>query len=445
MKMSFIELRDVLVRFFVLIFLLVLLGSVLEGCTDKCETVNNYVFYEPIYSTADEVRAMVAQEAPRAMAASGKIYILGNTLFVNEPGKGVHVIDNTDKRNPKPLSFINIPGNFDIAAKGNFLYADSYIDILTFDLSDVNDIKMVKRLDGVYNNFNSFGFASNETVGIITDWQRMETQSSFEGDCDSFSGSVVPRGGGIWLESSNFDTRALTISNSSQSIVNTNGIGGSMARFAIMENSLYAVDESQMYVVDINNQADPQLGNTIGLSWGIETIFPYKDHLFIGANNGMHIYNAEDPTAPTFLSTFTHATACDPVVVNDTHAFVTLRTGNVCWGQINQLDVINIEDLSNPFLVETYPMQNPHGLGLDEETLFLCEGEFGLKVFDVEDLNEIDGNMQQHIDDVHAFDVIAFQNVLIMIGEGGLYQYDYTDPENLELLSFIPVTPTEDQ
>ncbi len=444
MKMSIIELRDVLVRFFVLVFLLVILGSVLEGCTDKCETVNNYVYYEPVYSTAAEVRAAVAQVSPRDIGSSGKIYIYGNTLFVNEPGKGVHVIDNSDKRNPVPLSFINIPGNFDIAAKGNYLYADSYIDVLTFDLTDVNDIKMVKRLEGVYNNFNSFGFASNESIGIVTDWERMESQDSFEGDCDSFSGSVIPRGGGIWLESSSFDNRALS-SSSSQNIVNPNGIGGSMARFAIMDNSLYAIDEWQMYVIDIQNQAEPEQGNTIDLGWGIETIFPYNDHLFIGANNGMHIYDAADPAAPSYLSSFQHATACDPVVVNDTHAFVTLRTGNACWGQQNQLDVVNIEDLSNPFLVESFPMENPHGLGLDDETLFLCEGEFGLKVFDVADLNEIDANLQQHIDNIHAFDVIAFQNVLIMIGENGLFQYDYTDPENLQLLSMIPVVETEDQ
>jgi len=35
--------------------------------------------------------------------------------------------------------------------------------------------------------------------------------------------------------------------------------------------------------------------------------------------------------------------------------------------------------------------------------------------------------------------VIPNNGVLMMIGEDGLYQYDYRDIENIELLSVIPV------
>lgn len=445
MKMSIIELRDVLVRFLVLVFLLVFLGVILEGCTDKCETTRTYVYYEPVYSTAAEVRAAVKQEGVREIESSGKIYIYGNTLFVNEPGKGVHVIDNTDKRNPVPLSFLNIPGNFDIAAKGNFLYADSYIDVLAFDLTDIKDIKLVKRLENVYDNYTSFGFTSNEQIGIITDWQRLETVDNFETDCASFQGDFQPwRGGVLFLTADALASSFQAAESNNQNIVDASGLGGSMARFAITDNSLYAIDEWQMYVINIENLADPIKGNTVNIGWGIETIFPYKQHLFIGANNGMHIYDNTDPSAPSYLSTFMHFTACDPVVVNDQYAFVTLRTGNFCNGTINQLDVVNIEDLARPYLIKSYQMENPHGLGIDNNTLFLCEGEFGLKVFDIDDITGIDDNIIKHIDNVHAFDVIPFQNNLIMIGENGLHQYDYTDRENLELLSVIAISPPAD-
>ena len=38
-----------------------------------------------------------------------------------------------------------------------------------------------------------------------------------------------------------------------------------------------------------------------------------------------------------------------------------------------------------------------------------------------------------------ALDVIPINNVLLMIAEDGLYQYDYSDINNLELLSVIPI------
>jgi hypothetical protein len=42
-------------------------------------------------------------------------------------------------------------------------------------------------------------------------------------------------------------------------------------------------------------------------------------------------------------------------------------------------------------------------------------------------------------EDVNAFDVIPFNGVLMMIGKDGLYQYDYSGPANMNLLSYIPI------
>ena len=84
-------------------------------------------------------------------------------------------------------------------------------------------------------------------------------------------------------------------------------------------------------------------------------------------------------------------------------------------------------------------MEFPSGLGIDGTNLFICEGQFGLKVFDASDPLTIGDNLLHSFEDIHAFDVIPFNNILIMIGNDGLYQYDYSDSENLELLSHIPV------
>ena len=177
--------------------------------------------------------------------------------------------------------------------------------------------------------------------------------------------------------------------------------------------------------------------STNQLSWDIETIFPFEDKLFIGSNTGMHIFDNTTPSSPKRLSIFQHARACDPVVVENDKAYVTLRQG-WCGAAPNQLDVVDVKNLSAPFLIKSYQMENPHGLSIMNNILTVCEGKYGLKSFDAKDASDV--KLQQHIKNIHAFDVIQLDDKhLLMVGEDGLYQYDNTDPKNLKLLSKIEV------
>jgi hypothetical protein len=215
------------------------------------------------------------------------------------------------------------------------------------------------------------------------------------------------------------------------------GLGGSLARFAVVGQALYAVDNTNLYVFNVSQAPIPQFDKTIPLGWGIETIFPYQNKLFMGAMNGMHIYNAEDAFNPSFLSTYIHITSCDPVVVQGNYAYVTLRNGTFCQGFSNQLEVIDISNVTNPNLLKTYPMTNPFGLGLDGNTLFLCDGADGLKVFDK--TNPLDIKQIAHHKGMQALDVIPLNNTLMMIAEEGIYQYDYQNVQNIQLLSVLKV------
>ena len=102
------------------------------------------------------------------------------------------------------------------------------------------------------------------------------------------------------------------------------GIGGSFARFTIYEDYLYTVDNTDLRVFDITDVTCPSFRNSSSIGWGIETIFPLKNRLFIGSNNGMFIYDVSSPLSPRQLSAFEHARACDPVFVQENTAFVTL-------------------------------------------------------------------------------------------------------------------------
>lgn len=217
----------------------------------------------------------------------------------------------------------------------------------------------------------------------------------------------------------------------------TAGTGGSMARFAITGNHLYTVSSTTLKVFDISQATNPQAISDIKLGFGIETIFPYGKNLFIGSQTGMHIYNNEDPQNPQLISVYEHIQSCDPVVVQGNYAYVTLRNGSDCRNGANLLDVIDISDLQSPQLVKSFPMQNPHGLGIDGNTLFVCEGNYGLKVFDA---SQPDNPLQtQFIEGINTYDVIPQNNILMVVGRDGLYQYDYSNRGQLSLLSKITI------
>jgi hypothetical protein len=226
--------------------------------------------------------------------------------------------------------------------------------------------------------------------------------------------------------------------NAQKSGVYVPGIGGSMARFAIVNNYLYTVNLSNLGIHDISNSADPVVVNTFPIGFNIETIYPFNGNLFIGSRTGMLIYNIGNPGSPERKGSFTHFGACDPVVADDRYAFVTLRTGTACEGIQNQLDVIDVHDVLYPSMVKTYPLVNPHGLAKDENLLFVCDGKDGLKLFDAK--NVADLKLMRHIRGFEAYDVIAWNKKLLLVASNGLYQFDYSNPQNIQLRSTIAIS-----
>jgi hypothetical protein len=413
-------------------FLLFLPALVFSSCSDDCETTLYFTVHEPVYMLRADLKNAVKVVPAQTLKSPGKIYVRGNYLFINEINKGVHIVDNANPAAPRFLSFIEIPGNLDMAVKGNILYADNYIDLVALDISNPQDVKLVNRVENIFPTY--FGMFVSDTARVfISEFVETELKQPTGSDCNGYN----PGWRNGWMTMNDGRTFASTAVAQPN---NASGKGGSMARFTISGNHLYTVSNTDLQVLDISITTSPKKGEKIRLGWGIETIFPYQDKLFIGSTTGMHIYDNSNPTSPVHLSTYAHVNSCDPVVVDGDLAWVTLRSGTECAGFTNQLDVINISNPRNPTLLKTYPMQNPHGLGIDRSTLFLCEGKFGLKVFDVKDHLKVNENLLSHFKEHDAFDVIPIGNNLLLIGQDGLYQYDYSDLSRIRLLSKIPVS-----
>lgn len=218
--------------------------------------------------------------------------------------------------------------------------------------------------------------------------------------------------------------------------ISNTGQGGSLAKFAIQNNYMYAVEGVMLKVYDVSASSKTSLVNTINLNnIGVETIFCYNQYLFFGTQNGMLIYGLTNPENPKYISTYSHVVSCDPVVVSGNMAYVTLSSGNRCNRGMNQLEVIDISNINNPQLLKTYPMGSPKGMAIDGKYLYLCDQKEGFKVLDITDnMNIVELN---RISNLLAYDVISSGNILTITSTSGVYQYDSSDPRNLKLLSKI--------
>lgn len=394
----------------------------LSGC-DKVESNTYFKTTLPVFEKMSNVRKLMTSVlAPQPLEQTGKIYIFKDFLFINEPMKGIHIFNNANPANPTALSFLSIPGNVDMAVKDNVLYADSYVDLLTFDLSNPANPTLLHRIEETFKNVYQYNYETKSLQDVIVGY--VDTVINRE-DFRKYNPYVS-----YYAETSNH----LNYSGGG-----SYGQGGSMARFTLANEHLYAVDQSSLNLFDVSDKTKPVFSKNIKLGWGIETIFPYKNNLFIGTNSGMYIYNIDNAAQPKELSRYEHVRACDPVVVNDDYAFVTLRTGAVCAGKVNVLEVVDIKDLTKPKLLKTFQMQNPHGLGLAGDVLYICEGQFGFKSFNAKDVTKVGDMPLEHLAQLNSTDVIPGPKSLIVIGENGVCQYDYTDKSKLKLLSCISV------
>jgi hypothetical protein len=389
---------------------------------DTCTREITYTKYTPIFISTAEIRQDAVIAVSRDLEKPGKIYFYNNYIFINELREGIHIIDNADPSAPQNLGFIEIKGNVDIAVKDNMLFADNYMDLLAIDITNpLAPVQMSRQQD-------VFPTLGEDTGGNVLAYYETEVVTEMT-ECSSnwF-------GGGLFRQDDVFI--ATNFSNGGGA--SPQGVGGSMARFTIVDNYLYTVDNADLHTFDISNTSSPTEISMVQVGWNIETIFPNADKLFIGSANGMFIYSISNPSTPSFISEFSHVGACDPVFVDGDLAYVTLRSGTLCEGFNNQLDVVDISNPSQPSLLKTYEMDNPHGLSIVDNRMFLCEGDYGLKVLDIED--EMDIEELKYYKDFSTYDVIALPNdILLVIGKDGFYQYDYSDIDNLVQLSKIEV------
>jgi hypothetical protein len=403
------------------------------SCADK--VYETFLGNSPVYLSYTDLRSAVKISPARELNNPGKIYFIDRYIFINEKMKGIHIIDVSNPANPQNKAFIEIPGNVDIAVKDHVLYADSYIDLVAIDVSNFQSIREIGRIENVFpytlpSYDTKYPLARiDETKGIVTEWKVQSVRQEIEKryypvyyDYGKAEGDILaPNQGGV-NTGSGF------------------GVGGSMARFGLYKNMLYVVNQFNLFSFKLNSNSDVSLLNTQQVGWNVETLFITDNHLFLGTQSGMIVESLEVPEKPSTIGSFSHVTACDPVVIRGDLAFITLKGGTTCRGTVNQLDVVRMSNNYSKFeLLASYPMYGPQGIGIDDELLFVCDGEAGLKIFNASNPFNITNNLIASFPSINAYDVIPMNDYLFLIGENGFTLYDYSNIQNIRQIGFIPV------
>lgn len=402
------------------------------SCSERYTETITYMVNEPVLMSVAEFRSSVKVTAEKHEIENyGKICFYNGYLFIAENGKGIHIVNNSNPETPTIAGFIELLGNFDMAVRNNMLYADMFTDLVWFDITNPEVPVAAGCLPNAFPAAlplmgNGYGYDYQQVNSvrekgdrIIVGWKLTERTE----DVERYRGNS--RWGTLeYHTTSNAGDKAGAVST---------GVNGSMSSFALYSDYLYSVMNNQMTVISLAGEMPVVTTETVYVGNNVETIFSYKDAMFMGTPTGMLIYSVANPLKPEYRSQISHVYGCDPVVVENDLAYVTIHSGNFCGQNNNELFVIDVSDIKNPHQLVSYTMTSPKGVGIDNGTLFVCDD--GLKIFDAHNPQTIMANRLAHYTGMEGYDVIPFENTLMMIAEDGIYQYDYSDLNSIKTIS----------
>lgn len=302
--------------------------------------------------------------AMNAQDGAGKIALEGNRLFIVVPNYGFSIYDVSQATRPKEIRFVECPGILDIAVRNEYIYVNRFKDL--YLLKVPRDPKQPDEI--VHYQLDVFPSRTSPVTPRI-EVMYFPSFDTFKKDLDAQN---IPAG--------------------SMPMLSKNG---SMSSLALAGDYIYAVDGNRLgvYLAKPTDENVLEEVKLLPISGGIlETCWTTgDDRLYIGSQNAVHIIDISNRANPVKISTYNHDFGCDPVVVKGNFAYSTLRRGSKCNANApNQLQVIDISNPKEPKPAgDDYDLTNPYGLDIEGNTLVVCDGTDGFRVFDISNPYEL--------------------------------------------------------
>lgn len=213
--------------------------------------------------------------------------------------------------------------------------------------------------------------------------------------------------------------------------------GSAIDRFAIIGNNLCVVNGSSVKVYDILNSAATVYKSSKSFSAPVLSLRSYKDSLLAPGfeNSEFVLYSInKSGNLNQYADNWLIMKDYDPFtyrfnylyVIQDLQTSISYTRSNIALFNINS-------HITGPF-ISSANLYNPKDISIDSNNnLFVCDS--GLKVFDASVVNNI--SLTRHFN-VEANHIVAYNDHLFVLGNSGLFQYQY-DNGTLSLLSKINI------
>jgi len=222
-------------------------------------------------------------------------------------------------------------------------------------------------------------------------------------------------------------------------------LSGSYSRLLIKNDFLYAINNSELATYDVSDKMSPVLINKQDVGFNIENIYISDDIIFIGSSQRLFIYEIKSTGIPVRKNSVAYFAeimcSADPVIVSNNIAYITLSSVSIdngnCWrsSDLNELRIYDVTKVENPKLLSTFPMSNPKGLAIDNNILFVCELDKGVKILDVSDKSK--PVLIRSLEGFYAYDVIVKNKILYVVGKDEIREFDYANIDDIHMISNI--------
>lgn len=157
-------------------FSLALISLFLNACVREEQEFYSGEGKKPVYLPVSEL-GNIGSVAPEPIVESGTIFLKDTLLFILEQRKGIHVFNLKDSLNTINMVFLKIPAITDFTLSGQYIYADSWRDLVTIDVADLFHIHETSRIQDVINPalypllYEGYFECVDESKGAIIGWE----------------------------------------------------------------------------------------------------------------------------------------------------------------------------------------------------------------------------------------------------------------------------------
>lgn len=405
------------------------------SCEEKIDSELRYEAYEPVYMTRTKLENSIKILQPQKIHSIGKVVSHNNYIFVNDPGKGIHIINNRKPKAPKTVTFLQIPGNYDITIQNNLLFADNATDLLVFSIKNINTPVLLSRsknaFEEVFPEGNPHFFHLDPHLGIIVDWKLQYVVEKL--DSDGFPEFFASNGNTIELTTTDFSKKHITRP------FHPSGLSNSLSRIRVNNSQVYTLFGKNIGVYQFTNPLSPIKQNTITTNKTAETLFLHKNMLFAVGKKETQFFSLEKPESPAYLSSTEHWTSSSSAVLHNEQVFLTHRSNSNNSAESDQLSVLDLQNVYEPKVQFIFAMTNPLGLALYQQHLYICDGNAGLKIHKSNTSRKMTSRAEMQYPEIHAVDIIPLDNTLLLIFDDRIKQYAVEKNNTLKEISLIPI------